>query len=313
MTATNQITKRERITGLDGLRAIVIILIALNHFCQQDFWYSTCPLPSLPLPSGRVAILFVLSGFLAGYYPFKTFDTKSFYLRKAKKLFPVYYSYIAIVIIAFLILGRSQEVLNLRLLYYVIPAGIVPFCSSEGILPLVHLWFITPIVLFYLVLPPLLKRIYGGQKQAIEGTIIISIAIVIIKWGLYLFVGKDTFAYRFINASQFDCILGGMALGLFLQYHKKQLPLIIFNKVTSCILWAIWLTSGFYANMIPSPCRNEFFGLLAAGLIICFVQGVSPIQFKAPIWHRLGKASYYIYIYHILVIILISELIRVFI
>lgn len=163
MPATIQSTRTERIPGLDGLRVIAILLLVLGHCSQPDFWYGDCPLPTLPLPGGSLSILFVLSGFLAGYYPAKSFDTKTYYIRRAKRIFPAYYSYILIVIITYLILGRSQEVLNLRLLYYVIPAGIVPFSNSEGILPLVHLWFLTPIVIFYLSLPLLLKRVYGGE------------------------------------------------------------------------------------------------------------------------------------------------------
>lgn len=313
MTQTNQISKQERIPGLDGLRAIAILLIVLGHLSQQAFWYGNCPLPSLPLPGGALSIFFVLSGFLAGYYPAKTFDSKSYYIRRAKKLFPAYYSYICIVIITYLLLGRSHEVLNSRLFYYIVPAGIVPFCHSEGILPLVHLWFITPIVIFYISLPLLLKRVYGGVKLAVEATLIICISFAVLKWGLYIFAGKETFAYRFFNASQFDCIFGGLCLGLFLRNKEHTIPKILSCKATNIMLWMLFLTSGLYVNFIPSPCRSEFFGLLTAGLIVGFIYDSSILKFKAPVWRKLSNASYYIYVYHILAIILFSELFRLFI
>lgn len=168
MTQTAQIseTKSGRIPGLDGLRAIAIVLIVLGHLWQQDFWYGNCPIPQLPIPGGALSIFFVLCGFCAGYYSSKTADTKTYYKKKAKRLFPAYYTYIAIVILTFLLLGRAEEVLNLRLLYYIVPAGIIPFCHSEGILPLVHLWFLSPIVIAYLLFPALLKAFMGGHEYA---------------------------------------------------------------------------------------------------------------------------------------------------
>lgn len=132
MAKTLQITKTERLPGLDGLRTIAILLIVLGHLCQQDFWYGNCPIPAPPLPGGAVPIFFVLSGFLAGYYSDKTTDTKSYYIRRAKKLFPTYYIYIVLVILAYILLDRKEEILNPRLLYYIVPAGIIPFATQRA-------------------------------------------------------------------------------------------------------------------------------------------------------------------------------------
>ena len=160
--------RKYRLPGLDGLRAIAILLIVLGHCSQADFWYGDCPLPRLPLPGGALSIFFVLSGFLAGYYSETITDAKSYYLKKAKRLFPVYYIYIILVVLVYLLIGRSTEVLNWKLLYYIVPAGIIPFCQAQGILPLVHLWFLTPIVIAYLLFPVLLKAFRGGVTKMLS-------------------------------------------------------------------------------------------------------------------------------------------------
>lgn len=305
-----QQSKTYRIPGLDGLRAIAILLIVLGHLWQQDFWSGTCPLSPLPIPGGALSIFFVLSGFLAGYCSDVTSDAKSYYIKRARKLFPAYYAYIFLVLIVYVLLGKLHEVLNPKLLYYIVPAGIVPFCTpAGGILPLVHLWFLTPIVMAYLAFPFVLNCKWGGQKTPICISATLCVAFAFLKWALYLSVGKETFAYRFFGASQFDCIFGGLFLGLVLKNDELELPKVLTHKTTSWILWILFITSGFFQEFIPAPVRNEFFGLLAAGLIISLISESAPFRFKATFWRKLSGASYKIYVYHILAIILLSELV----
>lgn len=312
MPQTIQTNKSERLPGLNGLRAIAILMLVFGHLCQADFWYGNCPLPSIPIPGGGLSIFFVLCGFLAGYYANTISSPKAYYIKKTKKLFPAYYIYIGLVIIVYILIGQREEVLNTRLLYYIVPAGIIPFCKAHGILPLVHLWFLTPIVISYISFPLLFKAFRGGSRTA-SASIICAI-FIILKFAIYLTAGKETFAYRFFSASQFDCIFGGLFLGLFLSDKKgKALPNLLNSNITYWILWILLLTSGFYQSIIPAPIRNEYFGLLAAGLIIGLVEERSPLKFKASLWKKLSNISYQIYVYHILAIILISELFRLFI
>lgn len=156
-----------RLYGLDGLRAIAILVLVLGHCSQADFWYGTSSILTFPLPNGCLTILFVLSGFLAGLFAEKNVaDIKTYYSKRARRILPIYYLYIVLVIIIYILLGRSQEVLNAKLFYYIIPAGIIPFCKSESILPLVHLWFLTPIIIFYLVHPWIEKWSQGGGRKS---------------------------------------------------------------------------------------------------------------------------------------------------
>lgn len=72
----------KRLTGLDGLRFVAIMILVWGHCAQRDFVSlgNGSTIMSLPLPDGCLTILFVLSGFLAGYFPEKTKDVKAYYV-----------------------------------------------------------------------------------------------------------------------------------------------------------------------------------------------------------------------------------------
>ena len=156
------------LNGLDGLRSIAIFILVLGHCAQIDFVsVGGVALKSMPFPAGCLTILFVLSGFLAGFFMEKNnSDILYYYKKRAGRILPVYYLYIAGVLLIYWFAGKASKVFVPNLWYYIIPAGIIPFCSSNGILPLVHLWFVAVMVLFYLVFVlPILFWIYPSFGQ----------------------------------------------------------------------------------------------------------------------------------------------------
>lgn len=300
-----------RLYGLDGLRAIAILVLVLGHCCQADFWYGTSTILTFPLPKGCLSILFVLSGFLAGLFAEKNVsDIKSYYLKRAKRILPIYYSYIVLVIIIYILLGKSEEILNAKLFYYIIPAGIIPFCKSEGILPLVHLWFLTPVIIFYLIHPWIENWSQGGAKKRSPASIALIIcgAIMLIKWSTRIVSGKEAIIYRILGASQFDCIFGGVYLGHKFKDGNIHFAKVFEHNITQVIFWLLFIGSAYYSKYIPSPIQNEFFGIIAAGLILGSISDKPLIRFRDKIWKFLSKISYNLYVVHILIIILVALL-----
>lgn len=146
----------------------------------------------------------------------------------------------------------------------------------------------------------------GGAKKWNSANIalIICLVIMLIKWSVRMVSGKEVFIYRFLNASQFDCIFGGVYLG-----HKFKESGIPFTKafehnITNIIFWLLFIGSAFYSNYIPAPVRNEFFGIIAVGLIIGAVSSKPLFRFRDKLWRFLSKISYNLYVIHILIIIL---------
>jgi peptidoglycan/LPS O-acetylase OafA/YrhL len=93
--------RRREIPGLNGLRAIAVLLVILYH-------------AGLPVPGGLgVLIFFVLSGFLITWLALNEFaDTgrmnlRQFYIRRALRIFPAFYTYAGLLLALLLITHKK--------------------------------------------------------------------------------------------------------------------------------------------------------------------------------------------------------------
>lgn len=124
----------ENIDALDGLRGIAVLMVIADHTLG---WFSG-------FGRSGVWIFMTLSGFLLArpfvYQPERALSLSfwsHFFLRRARRILPVYYSYI---IAVFLLNCRFEETL-LHLL----------FLKGRG-----HLWVVPQEMLFYLLTPPVM-------------------------------------------------------------------------------------------------------------------------------------------------------------
>ena len=257
------------------------------------------------LPVCCAYVFFVLSGFLAGFR-LNTVDSLSvYYKKKAKRILPQYYIYIVLAIIAFIALGRGSEVLNAWLGCYVLPVPNIPFCNGHGILPVVHLWFIGSLVTFYLVFP-LICRVSGNK--ILKTSVIIAVCWALAKWGLYAFVGKGTFIYKYWGCAGMDCLFGGVALGILVRDGNRIIQRISESKWIAVIAWVLFLASGLYGNFIPSACRVEYIAIITCLLILSQLPMTPIVNLDNKVCDWLGGISYEIYVMQILVIILLDTL-----
>lgn len=288
-----------RLKGLDGIRSICAMLILLGHMVNQSFvdW----SVFSLPLPECIAYVFFMISGILAGYRIDYVSSAKSYYIKKAKRILPLYYLYILIVLLVFPLIGRGSEVFNATLFYYLFLTPSIPFAASNGIIPLVHLWFIGSLVIFYLVIPVFAQLKHGIRKNS-------ALAIAVLWFAIKIFakICGGGFLYYFIGCTSFDILFigvwGGMAIrdGLF---NTAKTNCLIF----SVFAWGMFLSSGFYGHLIPAPIRTEFIALLSLIIIVTQQRQNSCPLLENKVAHFLGNISYEIYVGHILVIILLSE------
>ena len=291
----------DRIPGLNGIRALCALFILLGHISQRDF--SQWEIGSLPLPECCAYVFFLISGFLAGYRIDKIKGVLPYYKKKARRLLPLYYSYLIISILVYWAVGRADQVLDARLFYYIFLIPQIPFCSQTGILPLVHLWFIGTIILFYVIFPFFAKL---KENRRIVAAAAIAGAGWLIKLALRVFSGTDSVLYHLVTVTSLDVLFAGVWLGLLM---KEGHPLLEKAKRWTwlgIIGWLLFLCSGLYGKIIPAPVRIEYIALLAMAMIIT-QQSRSPFpNLENRFFDWLGSISYEVYVVQIIVIVLLS-------
>lgn len=295
-----------RVKGLDGLRALCALFLLWGHTGQPAF--SNWSILSIPLPQCCAYVFFVISGFLAGYKSDSISLSKTYFKKKAIRLLPLYYLYLSLSIIVYIIIGRSNEVLDSRLWYYILLVPQIPFCKNDGILPLVHLWFIGSIALFYIVCP-FFTRIKKEKRPS--SAAIIAIGCFLLKMLVRIFVGKDIILYRIIGVTSFDTLFLGVWGGLLFRENHRLIDSIKNSRFLGFISWGLFLLSGLYLESFPAPIRPEFICFLALLVIITLQRSRRNSVLELCIFKFVGSISYEVYVIQILIIILLSYLYQI--
>ena len=286
-----------RLKGLDGIRGLCALFLLWGHMAQKVFveW----SIISLPLPECVAYVFFLISGVLAGFRIDTISSAKSYYVKKAKRILPLYYFYILFVLFVFSFLGRSSEVFNSRIFYYLFLLPSIPFVKTQGIVPLVHLWFIGSLVIFYLV-TPLFAKFKEDKRQSIA--LIIALIWFVIK--LLAKVLGGGFIYRLVGCTCFDIFSLGVWGGLIIK-GGLSIPKPL-NALLNILVWGIFLLSGLYGDYIPAPIRTEFVAMILLIIIVTeqSKKTVSLLDNKLALF--IGGISYEIYVVHIIIIILLS-------
>jgi peptidoglycan/LPS O-acetylase OafA/YrhL len=162
--------KSRNIPSLDGLRAISILLVILGHSSEVFSHWTRIPERSyLYLAHTGVMVFFVISGFLITNLLLKEWNAtgkislKSFYLRRAFRIFPPFYVYLSI-IFALTLAGVFHTPLRAfffaaiySINYYLGPGG--------GFVGVQHIWSLSTEEQFYLLWPAVL--LLTGRRRSI--------------------------------------------------------------------------------------------------------------------------------------------------
>ena len=177
-------TDKHHNRALDGLRFFAFLLVFFFHALQWSPWGQ---LPFIRFGYLGVPIFFVLSGFLIGGILLDLKEKtrpgyglgaklKAFYIRRALRIFPVYYLFIAILAVLLALSGRSDPVASDSFFWHL--SYLTNFRSfavgmdsiREGhfwsLAVEEHFYMLAPLVVF-LVSPRTLVRLLGGIIVAV--------------------------------------------------------------------------------------------------------------------------------------------------
>jgi len=323
------VTKKRYFPNLNGIRCIAALLVVFHHLEQAKHSFGISNVYEEPIiqHAGRlgVGLFFVLSGFLITYLlldergRFGDVDAKKFYLRRAFRIWPVYFLIIGLSFLVFPHLEllsfpgtneklqvHSLERISLLLLVlpnYAFVLYDLPYWCAQT-------WSIGVEEQFYYLWPWLIK--YPKRRIPII-IFFLAVTAFLLFAGLH-FLDKtkeieDAIITTFIGQFRIQTMaLGGLCAWM-VYYEKNRVLDFVFRKdmqVTVYVLLVILFFSGVH-----------FTGFLEVYAIFFafFVLNVSCnpnsiINLENPVMNHLGKISYGLYIYHVFVIVLLINILR---
>lgn len=290
--------------GLNGIRAIAALTVVLSHILLQLQPSSTEITIGHALGSYGVTMFFTLSGFLITYLllkekkTFGTISIKEFYIRRLLRVWPLYYFYILLVVVIML---AGSGVLPSGIWYYLfLAANIV---SLQGVAPplLEHYWSLGVEEQFYLFWPWLVK--YASPLKTISAFLLL---FILIKGALRIWM-PDSIVYWFMFSSRFDCMAIGALFAILVNAGKNTFLLFCFNKISQLISWSILLLGAAGKFQLLGFLDHDIFSVASAIIILNVAfNNKSLLTLEHKLLNFLGRISYGIYVYHILVVYLLS-------
>ncbi len=319
----------KKYVAIDYLRALAIIMVIIFHASGyaygQSLINSTYVIAYFKLSilcASGVTLFFVISGFLITGILLDTQNQKNtlkkFYIRRALRIFPLYYvSIIIISVILFLIFDDFK--LNIQILshllyasnflWIVMPEGYEIFSKNHtGFYE--HFWSLAIEEQFYLIWPAIILFIQRKMQPTKFCALIISLIIFSFSLRLYMiFAGNLNWeiVYTF-TPCRFDGLLLGAILACVLHYNIEKFKhildtarnYILFVPLAMFYIALMMLqhTDIFIVNVVAFlPLEAIFFALLLWKLI----DKNTPITNKILSGFLLNTAkySYCIYIIHI--------------
>lgn len=295
--------RQVHLPGLNALRFYAALSVVIAHTSNNFGELRTRPadigwLNAMAMDAqSAVSLFFVLSGFLISYLLLREvteqgrLDVPRFYLRRALRIWPLYYLTVAIGFLLLPALLRSNEIWASTPAHgWILVLLFLPnFVTPLG--PLGHLWSIGLEEQFYLAWPWVVARPHAILRVAF-GILLVKVmtAPVVASFG------SASISNLFLGL-RFECMAIG-ALGAYLAQRRRDLlPYVHAWPVRAAVL--IGLAYLAWTNVE----LNELTILVSSTLFLGLILNVATDprvggRLESPWVEQLGRISYGVYMYH---------------
>lgn len=320
--------KRRYITGLDGIRAIAVIMVLAYHLKLALF------------KSGflGVTVFFVLSGYLITGILISeveeegTIDLKNFWLRRIRRLVPAVMSMAVVIIFVSAVVNRViftkgckdflASVLGFNNWWQIFNK--VSYFEAVGVpSPFTHCWSLAIETQFYLIYPLIFLAVYklakgrenGRAKRGllIAGVTLLLALISVILMAVLFNPQQDASRVYYGTDTRVFSLLFGALLAILWEYRMVPRRLsasvnMVLGSVSFAVLFVMTIAINGSSNFWYRG--GQFVGTILTVLVIYAVSGRKTwlsTFLSHPVLKWIGDRSYSIYLWHYPIILLISK------
>lgn len=304
---------RARISELDGLRGIAILMVLCFHYTPRSgplFFLAH----AFQLGWMGVDLFFVLSGYLITGILVDSVGHQHYYrnfiVRRCLRIFPLYYVSLVIccILTYYPVAPRFGEFLHLGGWWYVTYLGNVKvFLDSAwpGLAILTPLWSLQVEEQFYLSFPLLVWAVQRKSlAKILAASIVVALALrIVLSWAM----PKDAFGIYTLM----PCRMDPLAMGGLIAIVQRDWPHWLQRRWIGWMTLASALTTAaiilYYSNSDPWPLGMRTLGYTAidltfAGIVVMLMSWRQPFLLKLCrlrplVW--LGIVSYGLYLLHV--------------
>ena len=256
-----------------------------------------------------VTIFFTLSGFLITALLLEErdqwlrTDLTAFFLRRARRLFPALFVYIGIVSAVAAVLG-SEIATRKDVLAALLYVGNWEMTQSHYMGALNHTWSLSVEEQFYVVWPLVLIAIVSscGELVLLFVSVLGAAASVATSGLLWLSIGADR--VYFGSDTRASALLIGCALAVLMRRGSAGMSLPRFALALVCLLGVLGFDVDPATRYLLVP---PLAAAVTAAIIYCVVRGEYSGWFSGRAVTWLGRRSYGLYLWHVLVLAVVTR------
>lgn len=301
----------DRLIPLDALRGVAIALVIFHHVGLRFPRAPRSPIGDFLVATGwaGVDIFFAISGFLITSILLRAFNRgalKSFYLKRAFRIVPLYLVALAAFLASSIVSGNDQQVVGrlwVNLLF--LTAWVIPFVGENGV-PYTITWSVSVEEFAYLLLGGI--ALFGHRRFRVTLCVIAALALLVRAMSPAL-LGVAPITMYYFAPGRIDAIAyGGLA----------ALAGPVFARRAAVAPWIPAIVTAGLIGLMSHWGREDMrvvvagysvIGIASAWLVLCVAglpQGRHALPTRA--LASLGLVSYFVYLFHEFVIAAVAML-----
>lgn len=305
--------------GLNGIRAICALAVVISHTSISLGLTSLMPIISR-LATYGVTAFFALSGFLITYLlmeekaSYGDISVKKFYMRRILRIWPLYFGYMLIAILANVYIFKFTDFSALHFYLFFFPNIPAAYqnVGMQTFIPIFligHFWSLGIEEQFYVFFPWMIKLLKKLFNVLVGMLLLVLLIKLIVKFISYK--TGNPFWYSWADNTRFEAMaIGGLGAWLY-KYRFTLVKQIVKLKVIQLLVLLVVVTV--LTNLLKMP--NPVSQILIAGITVLGIYYAHLLPKPFINLHNkhidyLGKISFSIYVYHPLVIGLTGLLVQ---